>query len=529
MLTKFLREHYKLLKRIHKSAANEIFLVEDVLTREQFALKIISRNNLLYSEIAAIDHPNLPKIFLVEETNSATYVVEEFLRGQNLQDYLDVHGALSESAVIQIGVKLCDCLEALHSRHIIHRDIKPANLFLTTAGELKLIDFDAARREKPNSFADTNLIGTPGFAAPEQYGFHQTDERTDIYALGLTLRLLAGYENYRGALTAVFDKCTEFDPRKRYGSVKNLRRAIILRRHLRGVKKFFAASLAGAILLHVGIIVSNHVEPVTEKISPSTRAELFTEKISPSTRAELFTEKISPSTHSELFTEKISPSTHSELFTEKISPSTRAELLTEKISPSSRSELFTEKILPSSRAELFTEKISPSTQAELFTEKILPSSRAELFTEKISSSTRAELLTEKISPSSRSELFTEKISPSTQAESFTEKISPSNHVESVVDENSLEKIIAQTAQRVAEKNLEPPPRMPRRDFARTMPHLSDAEIDAKQEEYQRRLEMNQRIREFEAELPADLTADEKREATRIYTLREKKKLERSGD
>ena len=157
VLTKFLREHYNMLKRIHKSAANEIFLVEDTSTHEQFALKIIKRSNLLYSEIAAIEHPNLPKIFHVEETGAATYVVEEFLRGQNLQDYLDVHGAFNESTVIQIGTELCDCLEALHSRHIIHRDIKPANLFLTTSGEVKLIDFDAARREKPNSFADTNL------------------------------------------------------------------------------------------------------------------------------------------------------------------------------------------------------------------------------------------------------------------------------------------------------------------------------------------------------------------------------------
>ncbi len=263
VLTKFLREHYKLLKRIHKSAANEIFLVEDALTHEQFALKIIARPKLLYPEIAAIEHPNLPKIFLVEETDATTYVVEEFLRGQNLQDYLDVHGALNESTVARIGTELCDCLAALHSRHIIHRDIKPANLFLTISGELKLIDFDAARREKPNSFADTNLIGTPGFAAPEQYGFHQTDERTDIYALGLTLRMLAGYENYHGTLTAVFDKCTEFDPRKRYDSVKNLRRAIILRRHLRGRKKYFAAFFAGIIaLLSVGSIADKNFPPL---------------------------------------------------------------------------------------------------------------------------------------------------------------------------------------------------------------------------------------------------------------------------
>ena len=393
VLTKFLREHYKLLKRIHKSATNEIFLVEDALTREQFALKIIARPKLLYSEIAAIEHPNLPKIFLVEETDAATYVVEEFLRGQNLQDYLEVHGAFDESTVARIGTELCDCLETLHARHIIHRDIKPANLFLTTAGELKLIDFDAARREKPGSFADTNLIGTPGFAAPEQYGFQQTDERTDIYALGLTLRMLAGYENYHGALTAVFDKCSEFDPRKRYGSVKNLRRAIILRRHLRGVKKYFAATLAAAILIYAGIVASPNVEHIAEENS-SPNVEPVVEENS-----------------------------------------------------------------------------------------------------------------------------------SSNVEPVVEENSPSN-VEPVVEENRLEQIIAETSQRVAEKDLEPPPQMSREDFAARMQNLnlSDAELDARQEEHQRRLEMNRRINEFQAELPDDLSDDERREASRIYTLREKEKL-----
>ena len=393
VLTKFLREHYKLLKRIHKSARNEIFLVEDALTREQFALKIIARPKLLYSEIAAIEHPNLPKIFLVEETDAATYVVEEFLRGQNLQDYLEVHGAFDESTVARIGTELCDCLETLHARHIIHRDIKPANLFLTTAGELKLIDFDAARREKPGSFADTNLIGTPGFAAPEQYGFQQTDERTDIYALGLTLRMLAGYENYHGALTAVFDKCSEFDPRKRYGSVKNLRRAIILRRHLRGVKKYFAATLAAAILIYAGIVASPNVKHIAEENS-SPNVEPVVEENS-----------------------------------------------------------------------------------------------------------------------------------SSNVEPVVEENSPSN-VEPVVEENRLEQIIAETSQRVAEKDLEPPPQMSREDFAARMQNLnlSDAELDARQEEHQRRLEMNRRINEFQAELPDDLSDDERREASRIYTLREKEKL-----
>ncbi len=113
---------------------------------------------------------------------------------------------------------------------------------------------------------------------------------------------------------------------------------------------------------------------------------------------------------------------------------------------------------------------------------------------------------------------------SLNVETVADKNFSSLNVGAVIDKNRLEKIIAQTAQIVAEKNLEPPPSMSRQDFARQMANLSDAEIDAKQKEYQRRLEMNQRIREFKAALPENLSADDKREAVRIYTLREREKL-----
>ena len=122
-------------------------------------------------------------------------------------------------------------------------------MFLTNAGKIKLIDFDAARMEKPGKFADTHFIGTPGFAAPEQYGFHQTDERTDIYSLGLTLKLLLGYENYHGFLSPVLAKCIEFDPNKRFDSARSLKSAIIRRRRFHKWKSLVACTCLGVISL----------------------------------------------------------------------------------------------------------------------------------------------------------------------------------------------------------------------------------------------------------------------------------------
>lgn len=246
-LTKYLRENYRLLKLIHDSPKTKIFLVSEILSSEKFLLKMINRTGLLYSHIAAIKNAALPEIYHVEECGSTTYVVEEFLQGMDLQEYLDLRGTLDEQTAARLMIKLCDGLQALHKWHIIHRDIKPSNLFLTDAGNLKLIDFDAARMEKPGRFADTRFIGTPGFAAPEQYGFHQTDERTDIYSLGLTFKLLLGYENYRGNLSPVLARCIEFDPNKRFDSAQSLKRAIIRRRRLRHWKKFFVAASIGAV------------------------------------------------------------------------------------------------------------------------------------------------------------------------------------------------------------------------------------------------------------------------------------------
>lgn len=152
-------------------------------------------------------------------------------------------------------------------------------MFLTNAGKIKLIDFDAARLEKPGKFADTRFIGTPGFAAPEQYGFHQTDERTDIYSLGLTLKLLLGYENYHGFLSPVLAKCTEFDPNKRFDSARSLKRAIIRRRRFHKWKNLVACACLGVISLGSYFLFPS----VAQKLSSSDFIEIPTmqEKVAP--------------------------------------------------------------------------------------------------------------------------------------------------------------------------------------------------------------------------------------------------------
>lgn len=279
-LPKYLRENFRLLKLIHDSDKTKIWLVNETSSSRKFLLKVINRTGLLYPQIAEIKNAALPEIYHVEENGAETYVVEEFLQGSDLQTYLELRGSLDEQTAARLAIEICDCLAELHHWHIIHRDIKPSNLFLTDAGEFKLIDFDAARLEKPGRFADTYMIGTPGFAAPEQYGFHQTDERTDIYSLGLTLKLLLGYENYRGFLSPVLAKCIEFDPNKRFDSVQSLKRAILRRQQIRHWKKFAIAACVCVVSL-IGIFLFPNVAQDVPPPAPATENSTAEPKVAP--------------------------------------------------------------------------------------------------------------------------------------------------------------------------------------------------------------------------------------------------------
>ena len=244
---KFLQENFLKLSLIHETETTKIWLVKKIESDEKFVLRKVLRTNLPYREMLGLKQKNLPQIFYAEETDSETFVVEEFLQGMNLLEYVKLHGEFSEKTVTKFAFELCDCLKILHARKILHRDIKPSNLFLTDDGELKLIDFDAGRVEKIFQQNDTQIIGTPGFAPPEQYGFQQTDERADIYALGLTLKMLLGFENYHGIFETVLNKCTEFDPARRYKNISELKRAIELRSNYLRLKKFFIIGATAGI------------------------------------------------------------------------------------------------------------------------------------------------------------------------------------------------------------------------------------------------------------------------------------------
>lgn len=160
-------------------------------------------------------------------------LIEEYLPGHTLAEHLRDHGPFSEEEVLRIGLELCGILRELHSRRpaIIHRDIKPANVMLLPDGSVGLLDFSASKLEAVRESRDTVLMGTAGFAAPEQYGFSSSTPQTDLYSMGVLLNTLRTgalpwEKRAGGRLSYVIGRCLKLDPKDRFADARELRAAL---------------------------------------------------------------------------------------------------------------------------------------------------------------------------------------------------------------------------------------------------------------------------------------------------------------
>lgn len=244
-------------KVLHRSEHGEIALVTDENGNE-YVRKTGKFSAEALSTILKIDSPYIAKI----ESYSESQVIMEYISGKPLLEI-----SLPQEQLFEVICEICKGLAALHSAGVIHRDIKPSNIMLADDGHIRIIDFDAARVKKPGADKDTSFIGTDGFAPPEQYGFTQTDERSDIYALGVTIKLLLRdkYENSR--FWTVAEKCMRFDPDKRYKSVDQVANALKCRQHKTAIIICSAVLLAAAAF--TGAMLSLNVKndiPVSEPV-----------------------------------------------------------------------------------------------------------------------------------------------------------------------------------------------------------------------------------------------------------------------
>lgn len=172
----------------------------------------------VYSLLKSIKNKNLIKVLECFRDEDKTIEIEEYVNGKRLDDYFREKKATLEQ-VVDVGIALCEGLAPMHKLNLVHRDIQPKNIIITNEGNLKIIDFDISRKENENATHDTTLLGTVGYAAPEQYGFAQTTNRSDIYSIGAVLKELSSFSE----LDKIIAKCMEMDPANRYENVEQLK------------------------------------------------------------------------------------------------------------------------------------------------------------------------------------------------------------------------------------------------------------------------------------------------------------------
>ncbi len=229
MSTVYLAEH----ARLHTKWA-----VKEVRKLQGVKFDFLAESNIL----KRLQHPMLPRIVDIFEDDQCIYIVEDFVEGQSLDKLLEERKRVDEKTGLKWFKDLCGVLKYLHGQKpnpIIYRDLKPANIMLQPDGTLKLIDFGIAREYKEESASDTSYVGTKGYAAPEQFGAAQTDARTDIYSLGVTMyHILTGKSPYEPpynfvparqiekslshGIEVVLGKCVRSEPKDRYQNVDEL-------------------------------------------------------------------------------------------------------------------------------------------------------------------------------------------------------------------------------------------------------------------------------------------------------------------
>ena len=208
---------------------HKVSLVQHIETGKIYVRKTLSVYSAdVYRQLQNTPVAGVPRVYCVHEENNELTIIEEHISGETLEEVIAQKGSLKENQIVPYIVELCSILDKLHSfkPSIIHRDIKPSNIIITPEDHVVLIDLNAARSDI-SKMEDTVLLGTKGYAAPEQYGFGSSGIQTDIYAVGMLMNTMLygsfSHEIYPdSSLTAIIGKCTKLDPKDRYASITEL-------------------------------------------------------------------------------------------------------------------------------------------------------------------------------------------------------------------------------------------------------------------------------------------------------------------
>ena len=212
-LSEAVTQEFDTIRQIKESERGTISVVRHRSTGTHYIFRRFTGSGGVYRELLPVACPYLPQIMEVGERDGQTVVLEEYIQGDTLGEVLE-GGLLAPAEAKRILLQLCTALWIIHAMGAVHRDIKPDNVLL-----------------RGKDAVLTQVLGTTGFAAPEQYGLSQSDARTDIYALGVLLNVMLTGKHPSGELAAgkmghIVQRCTMINPRKRYQNVLRLMEAL---------------------------------------------------------------------------------------------------------------------------------------------------------------------------------------------------------------------------------------------------------------------------------------------------------------
>lgn len=239
-------EEYQLNGVLYESENSLIYKLTGMDSND-YTLKAISKEKMESVDFKRLQALNINRVAsLIEyaDTSQFHYFLKPFIEGINLHEHVNANGPMAENQLVDVLEQLMNIISALHehTEPLIYRDIKPSNLIIDKDGRLHLIDIETIRKSNAKREMDTILIATKGFTAPEQYGFSQSHEKSDIFSIGATAYFLAtgkmphydqvhdsnfaDHQNVSSKLMAFIRKCMQFNPEDRYASVKEANESI---------------------------------------------------------------------------------------------------------------------------------------------------------------------------------------------------------------------------------------------------------------------------------------------------------------
>lgn len=260
---------YEIITTIKESEKGNIYLaVVPGYGLPLIVKKMNHGNEAALQKLKEIENIHIPKLYCYEKNEDGFCIFEEYVEGELLSEYLKSR-KLKDEELVKLAIQLCEALEVLHESipPIIHRDVKPSNVIVNSKGVLKLIDYDAARIFKSDMDGDTRLLGTEHYAPPEQYGFSQTDQRSDIYSLGVVLGKFPqlSSEKKQKIWKKIVERCTMFDPESRYQSVNEVKEALkkYVEEKSRGKQKLLGVVVGATVVFgSIGLVTTREDEYV---------------------------------------------------------------------------------------------------------------------------------------------------------------------------------------------------------------------------------------------------------------------------